>query len=283
MTDAHEELVARLFPDLEIETFEPLGGGWTVATYQINGASIVQLPLSAYAAERLRAQIGLLPELAREVSALIPLPERTSLDPPAMLYPKLEGAPADAAPDGIWPERLGRFLYDLHMVPPEFVGLRMVPSGSVRDRLRDVLGRLRDAIAPLLDPTEIVRVDALLRSFLDEDRSWSFACCLTHGDLGPEHVLVDTSGDLVGVLDWEEAAVADPAVDFAWWLHAMPEQGERALAAYGGAPDAAFRERASALFAMMPWYEVEHGLASGDPAPSREVSTARGRGYRETP
>ncbi len=265
MTEAHAELVARLFPDLGIETFEPLGDGWTVATYEINGAWIVQLPRSERAADRLRIQIELLPELAREVSAPIPVPERVALDPPALLYAKLDGAPADVAPDGIWPERLGRFLYDLHLVPPEFVGLRLVPSGSVRAHLRDELGRLRDAVVPLLEPAEIVRVDAMLRGFLDDDRWWSFACCLTHGDLGPAHVLVDPSGDLTGVLDWEEASVGDPAVDFAWWLHAMPEQGERALAAYGGAPDAAFRERAGALFAVMPWYEVEHGLGSRNP------------------
>jgi aminoglycoside phosphotransferase (APT) family kinase protein len=103
-----------------------------------------------------------------------------------------------------------------------------------------------------------------MRGLLDDDRLWSFACCLTHGDLGPDHVLVDPGGDLVGVLDWEEASVGDPALDFAWWLDAMPEQGERALAAYGGAPDGSFRERAHALFAIMPWYEVEHGLRSED-------------------
>ena len=35
------------------------------------------------------------------------------------------GEPFDrAAGDGVWPERLGRFLYDLHLCPPEFVGMR---------------------------------------------------------------------------------------------------------------------------------------------------------------
>ena len=105
----------------------------------------------------------------------------------------------------------------------------------------------------------------MLTAYLDDDGLWSFATCLTHGDLGPEHVLVDGAGDLAGVIDWEETAIGDPCSDFAWWLHEMPGPGERALAAYGGVPDHAFRERARFAFALMPWYEVEHGLVSGEP------------------
>jgi len=262
MTDDHRALTQRLFPDVEIESFAPLGHGWTVATYDVNGTWVVQFPRSEHAAERLRAQIQLLPELSRELSALVPVPERISLDPPAMLYAKLEGTAADQGPDGIWPERLGRFLYDLHLVPPEFVGMRAVPPAVVRDRLREGLGRVQAQVLPLLSPDEAARGDALVSGFLDDDRLWSFATCLTHGDLQPEHVLVGAGGDLVGVLDWEEAGVGDPASDFAWWLHALPDQGERALAAYGGAPDAAFRQRARALHALMPWHDVAHGLAT---------------------
>ena len=63
---------------------------------------------------------------------------------------------------------------------------------------------------------------------LDDETVWRFAPCVTHGDLGPEHVLVSASGDLSGVLDWEEVGIGDPAWDFAWWVHEMPAVGERA-------------------------------------------------------
>jgi aminoglycoside phosphotransferase (APT) family kinase protein len=137
---------------------------------------------------------------------------------------------------------------------------------EVRDDTRARCARVRDGVVPLLDPGERGRADAMLRAFLDDDALWSFAPCLTHNDLGPEHVLVGDGGDLIGVLDWEETAVGDPVADFAWWLHAMPVHGERALAAYGGAPDAAFRTRSRFLFALMPWHEVEYGLDAGGEA-----------------
>ncbi|MGZ4150375.1 MAG: phosphotransferase [Actinomycetota bacterium] len=264
--DEHRELIARLFPNLELRTMDPIGAGWTFDTYELNGEWIVQLPRSRYAEDRLRAQMVLLPELVLEVSALIPMPELTSLDPPAMVYPKLAGVPADRAPEGFWPERLGRFLYDLHMVPPEIVGMRGRPASAVRVDTRAACARLRDVVVPRLAPGDGARADAMLASYLDDDALWRFAACLTHGDLAAEHVLVDATGDLVGVLDWEDVTVGDPAIDFAYWLHAMPAQGERALAAYGGAPDSAFRRRARLLFALSPWHQVAYGVDAGGEA-----------------
>ena len=259
-TDEMRVLVEQLFPSIGVRSFEPIGSGWTYDTYEVNDEWIVQLPRSQEAVDSLRAQLALLPELSREVSALIPVPSLVSVDPPAMIYPKLHGAPADEAPSGYWPERLGRFLYDLHMVPPEFVGLRATTAEGVRETRRRDCDRLAEVVVPRLDHDGRDRAERLLTAYLDDDRLWGFATCLTHGDLGPEHVLVGPTGDLVGVLDWEEAAIGDPAWDFAWWLHEMPDEGERALAAYGGPPDPAFRARARLAWSLMPWYEVAYGV-----------------------
>ena len=86
---------------------------------------------------------------------------------------------------------------------------------------------------------------------------------MTHGYLGPVHILVTPTGNLAGVIDWEEVGMGDPVADFAWMLHAATGPGERALAAYGGPPDTRFRERARVRFALMPWHEVEYGLDTG--------------------
>jgi aminoglycoside phosphotransferase (APT) family kinase protein len=261
--DEHRLRMRELFPSIDVISFDRIGSGWTYDTFDVNGEWIVQFPRSSYAAERLVAQSSLLPDLSREVSALIPVPSLVSVDPPAMVYPKLHGVPADQASEGFWPERLGRFLYDLHMVPPEFVGLRAASAESVREQIREECARLAEVVVPRLGPQEGARATAMLSAYLDDDHLWGFAACLTHGDLGPEHVLVGPSGDLIGILDWEEAAIGDPVWDFAWWLHEMPEEGERALAAYGGTPDATFRERARIVWALMPWHEVAYGAEAG--------------------
>jgi aminoglycoside phosphotransferase (APT) family kinase protein len=252
--------VATAFPELDARDVRPIGTGWTVDTYEVDDAWIVQFPRDERAAERLRAQIDTLPELAAELPALVPEPTHVDRDGPAIAYRKIDGVPLDEAPDGLWPERLGRFLYDLHLMPPEYVGLRAGTAADVRDAMRAELGEFRDRVLPLLGLDEATQVASRFASFLDDDALWRFASCLTHRDLGPEHILVSSSGDLAGVLDWEELGVDDPVVDFAWLLHEMPEEGERALAAYGGAPDPAFRTRAAVRYALMPFHEVVYGL-----------------------
>jgi aminoglycoside phosphotransferase (APT) family kinase protein len=263
-TPEHRAIVQRLFPDLEIRTLEPVPGGWTSSTYRLNEEWIVQVPSSAYATDRLRAQIGFLAELGHELSALVPVPERVSADPPAMAYRAIVGVPFDRAPDGIWPERLGRFLYDLHLTPPEFVGLRGSAASAVRTDVARLLETMRTRVLPLLEPAERAAFGDAFDRFLADDELWRFAPCLTHGDLGPEHVLVTPAGDLAGVIDWEELAVGDPVWDHAWLLNAVPEIGERVLAAYGGPPDPTFRRRAGFSFRLMPFHEVLHGLDTGD-------------------
>jgi aminoglycoside phosphotransferase (APT) family kinase protein len=264
--DDHRALVGRLFPGLPLDGFRPVGDGWTCFTYatgSTDDAWIVQLPRSAYAAERLRFQAALLPELARELSAPIPVPEHVSPEPAAIAYRALAGVAATDAPDGIWPERLGRFLYDLHLVPPELVGLRGAPATAVRAAEREDWSRLRTAVAGALDAEDLALLDRTVAALFDDDDLWTFAAGLTHGDLGPGHVLVDGVGDLAAVIDWEEAAIGDPAGDLAWWLHERPAEGERALAAYGGAPDRAFRARCRLRWALMPWHDVDHGVRTG--------------------
>ena len=58
---------------------------------------------------------------------------------------------------------------------------------------------------------------------------------LAHADLGAEHILED-EGHLTGVIDWTDAAVTDPALDFARLYRDFgPAFLHEALAVYGGA------------------------------------------------
>lgn len=257
--DDHRAFLQRRWPVLAVETFEPLSGGWDCFTYLVNGEWVFQFARLTGSEERLRKQLALLPELAREVSSAVPVPEYSSTDPICMGYRRIEGEPMSADVDGIWPERLGRFLYDLHLTPPEFVGLRSLSADAVREDLRREVDALSTHVLPLLGAGERATAERMLSAFLDDDENFRFAACLTHGDIGPEHVLVTASGDLAGVIDWGDAAVGDPVLDLAWILFAMPDEGERVLGAYGGPPDDRFLGRARFAFQLMPWHEVKYG------------------------
>jgi aminoglycoside phosphotransferase (APT) family kinase protein len=261
----HRVMIEGLFEALApIAAFEPLGDGWTCDTYRVNGDWIVQLPRTERAAQRLRAQMDVLPELAREVSAAVPVPELISHEPAAMAYRRIDGVAASGG-EGIWPERLGRFLYDLHVVPPEFVGMRARGSDDVRAALGSQLEDFRVRVFPLLTAAERDASGERFRTFLEEERNWRFSPCVAHNDIGRAHVLVTETGDLAGVIDWEEVGIGDPSADLAWILGEEPEIGERTLAAYGGASDEGFRERCRFRFALAPWHDVRFGLDADRP------------------
>lgn len=264
--DEHRAFIEHRWPELGVRTFEPVGDGWDCFTYLVNGEWVFQFPRSAGATASLAKQIAVLPELAREVSSAIPSPEYTSTDPGCMGYARIDGRAMSADVDGIWPERLGRFLYDLHLTPPEFVGLRSTTADAARDGLRRAVDELSAHVLPLLDADERAAAERTLATFLDDDDNFRFATGLTHGDIGPEHVLITDSGDLAGVIDWGDLEVGDPVFDLAWVINAMPEVGERVLGAYGGPPDDRFLARSRFAFMLMPWHEVHYGAVSGQPA-----------------
>ena len=202
---------SKVFPELDTRDVRPIGTGWTVDTYEVDDGWIVQFPRNDRAAERLRAQIATLPELAAELPALVPEPTYVDADGPAIAYRKIDGVPLDEAPDGLWPERLGRFLYDLHLMPPEYVGSRGCTASEVRNALRSELDRFGDRVLPLLDAEESAHIGSCFTAFIDDDDLWRFAPCLTHRDLGPEHVLVSTSGDLAGCSTGKSSVSTTPS------------------------------------------------------------------------
>ncbi len=143
--------------------------------------------------------------------------------------------------------------------------MRARPANAIREDLRREIEVLGTHVLPLLGAGERADAERMLSAFLDDDDNFRFASCLTHGDIGPEHVLVTAAGDLAGVIDWGDAAVGDPVIDLAWVLFAMPDEGERVLGAYGGPPDDRFLDRAGFVFALMPWHEVKYGVETDQP------------------
>jgi aminoglycoside phosphotransferase (APT) family kinase protein len=114
-------------------------------------------------------------------------------------------------------ERLGRFLSDLHAVLPEILGLRAMSAADVADAFDAELVSMREVVFPMLDAETRQRLGVRFDAYLVDPANRRFAP-ITHGDVGPEHVLVAPGGDLAGVLDWEELAIGDPVADLTWLL-----------------------------------------------------------------
>jgi aminoglycoside phosphotransferase (APT) family kinase protein/GTP-binding protein EngB required for normal cell division len=147
--------------------------------------------------------------------------------PDVIAYPRLPGLPAvtvdplagpawnvidPASPCQAFLDSVARTLVALQAIPTETARLAGVPRRSI-DESRAALARAIEATAETLAPSE--RLRARWQRWLDDDSYWPDHLALAHGDLHPGHMLLAPDGTLLGILDWTEAQLTDPSVDFA--------------------------------------------------------------------
>ena len=109
---------------------------------------------------------------------------------------------------------LGSLLRSLHDVPEG----EALAAGVVHDKegSEEWLAEANSSAAELPGVSPVVdRAVKWLRGIRDIPSPYAGPARLVHNDLGPQHLLVEAdSGKLVGVIDWTDAALGDPALDF---------------------------------------------------------------------
>jgi aminoglycoside phosphotransferase (APT) family kinase protein len=258
--------VAAVFPEFRGRSIVPIAGGWDFHVFEVDEEWIVRLPNRDEVARWLARELAVMPELARTLPIAVPSFELVR-GTEGVAYRKLPGVtltPASATTQVA--HDLGGFLAALHAFPVERA-LELGAEDRSDERLREYFRSerwpsFREHVLPLLAEDEREESERRAQTYLDA--AASFRAAFVHHDLGPEHVLVD-SGRVIAVIDWTDALVGDPAIDFAWLLHGVGDDfGHELLDAYGEV-DAAFRERARFYHVLGPFYEVHYGATSNQP------------------
>ncbi len=151
---------------------------------------------------------------------------------------------------------IGRFLATLHTTPHSAARKHGV---EVRDLWREVsLPRIEETIA-LAGPATAAWLRGRVRSFeaLDSD----IPVALVHGDLSGEHLLMEEDGRLSGVIDFADARLTDPALDFAGVLNRFSLEDLEVVRKHYDAPqDPTLLERARIYLDIVPIYQVSDGF-----------------------
>jgi aminoglycoside phosphotransferase (APT) family kinase protein len=187
-------------------------------------------------AEALAVEAELLPALAKALPVEVPVFEHVST---FAVYRFLEGTPLRDEEPGV-----REFLDALHSFD---VGDLPVPRPDWVETYRAQCEEFRRLVVPLLDPDERSRAEAL---FDEVETLASFTPVLTHSDLGPEHLLC-RDGRLVGVIDWADTRVGDPALDYSWLLNVPFPHWD---------VDDELRRRARLYHRLSPWFEAHYGV-----------------------
>ena len=219
--------------------------GWDFKVLILDDEWVLRIPRSGPSAQALATEIELLPALAPALPVEIPRFEQVSREPLFVVYRLIHGEPLrDEDSDGV-----RAFLAALHSFDAGALELpRPDWAGIYRGHAED----WRTLVLPLLDVDERATAEALLR---ETETLTGFEPALVHCDLGPSHLLC-RDGRLVGVIDWADATIGDPAVDYAWLLH-VPFPGWDV--------DEELRRRALVYHRLGPWFEVHYGDFTDQP------------------
>ncbi|GAA4442789.1 hypothetical protein GCM10023148_49920 [Actinokineospora soli] len=149
---------------------------------------------------------------AAHVPLAIPTPLVVDPDAGLLVYRKVPGTPMRWAdqPLGDSAEAVAAMLSALHNAPAAELGaIAGVDDDTPDDWLAEAVESY-PAIAPVLTAAQRRAVEAFLAA---EPPPVGTPLVFSHNDLGAEHLLAD-GGTVVGVIDWTDASVSDPARDF---------------------------------------------------------------------
>ena len=227
-------------------TIVEINAGYDYAVAIVDDEWVFRFPRRAGVEDVLRLEISLLPALAPVLSVDVPSFQYISREPLFVGYRLIRGEPLrDEDPDGV-----RAFLAALHSFDASGLPLER-PNWA--EAFQKQCTEFEKLVFPILDQHTRARAKKL---FAEAETLVGFSPTLLHGDLGPEHLLV-RDGHLVGVIDWGDARIGDPALDYSWLLNGPFADWD---------VDPELRRRARFYHRLAPWYEAHYGLFTGQPA-----------------
>ena len=276
--DSCRQILEQTFPQIRIHNLSVIQSGWDTLVLVVNDRYIFRFPRRPELEAQLEKEMGLLPLLTQVLPVPVPQVEfacRKSAGEAHTLmgYPKIPGIGLDAiatVSDEVVGQ-VGEFLTALHRMPGK--QFQSVVGGSTspeewRRKYQDMYAWAKDLAFPYLSKPDELAASLLWEVYLSDADNFSFRPKLIHGDLGPEHILCQPDVSAVcGVIDWGDARLGDPALDFAGLFSLDGEElVDRTLSFYQEPVDETFRRRVRFYYTIMPFYEIRYALTIEDEA-----------------
>ena len=218
-------VVGAQFPELRGAAVRRLGAGWDNESFVIGDEEwVFRFPKRAEGVPWLLREVVVVGRVSAALGAVVPRFEHVGAPSGDFPYPFVgyrfvRGVDADHPDVPRLPlaREIGGLLRNLHAIDPS--DIPAAPAGSeersVTTRVSEI-SALAPAVAARLPESVATRaVPYLLGEVPAPPAPRAEANRLCHNDICAEHLLVDpTTGQIAGLLDWTDAMVTDPLVDF---------------------------------------------------------------------
>jgi aminoglycoside phosphotransferase (APT) family kinase protein len=241
-------LLARCAPELRAVQVSFIGEGWEFWGYRA-GDYVLRVPKQPGKRALLELESRVLPELAGILPAPISTPvmllENEANSAPIGVYSHIEGAAASRFEGRIAPgfgAAFRRFVRALHSFSVERaaeLGVKLVTGSEARRERELKYEEARRRVFPIVGAGTRAYLEHGFETSLRDPGSFDFRSAFVHRDLdGHAHVLINSRGELAGVIDFSDMVVGNPAVDL--WMPlrefeslGIASQTNDALQAYG--------------------------------------------------
>jgi aminoglycoside 2''-phosphotransferase len=227
--------IAAAFPDLRWSSARRVTEGWDHVVVILDDALVFRFPLEPHYAALRELETEVLEHLSGLTAARLPRRTHVAPDGSFVGYPLVPGrtlTPEVLA--GLGPgetaevlDQLAAFLSALHTAPLAGTPLERVPPSYLSEDQREVRRAVGVHLRGVLEPQELAEVEEILAD-VDRLLEADLPRVFLHGDVYSRHLLWDAGARRLGVIDFTDMCLGDPAVDFAE-LHEYGDDVVRAV------------------------------------------------------
>jgi aminoglycoside phosphotransferase (APT) family kinase protein len=268
-------------PDLAKLPARPIDTGWACFLFDIDREWIARFPRDRAMSRAVEVEVKLLSDLEQRLRIPVPHCEHVVRDGDGrilfVVYRKLQGMPLPSrgltGPEAdAWERQLAELLASLARFRRERameLGITWADRGDTLGRWEWLYPRVRRYVHPKLSVRVRERDREYWDAYIEGERKAQRCPVLNHGDLAPEHILVQ-GPRVTGILDWESACFEDMA--------ALPTGLPRANGFMARVATRYLHESDPDLFRRIafrwhasPAYSVLYGLSTRDPTRVRRA------------
>ncbi len=248
------------FPDVAWCKTEFFDNGWDHSVVILDDNLVFRAPKwdPEHLLKKLISEAGFLKFLSARVPVKLPIYKYLTTDGSIGGYEKVTGQELSSdlltslseSETDVLVRQIGMFLTELHKVPLDIAAKFGLCDKKDEDS-RDILVKAENLLSDKLnhDENEVMlkRLESLAKT-LDKPRP----SVPLHFDLGEEHVLFDRALKQVGVIDFGDMSLGDPAYDFVGFWSLGEEFVKRVYSHYDGFWDDELIARSKVYFDCLP-------------------------------
>lgn len=254
-------------PELKWQKANVITKGWDFVVVILDNKITFRFPRKQKDKLSLKREIQLLQYLNKQTRAAVPDYKYIARNKSFAGYPFVRGKELKKwrynnltiKQKNILAEQIALFLSSLHKTPLSIMKASSIRQSDPHESFKHLVKVVTKHVFPKLTRKEI----NLIKNYfliLNQSADDNFRPVIVHGDFGSDHVLWDANKNNIGVIDFADLHIGDPAKDFSRLYNFGPKFVNNVYQRYQGPKDQTFLQRAHLNFKAIALRVMVGGL-----------------------